>query len=95
MTNEEIKATKATLKKISELPKENRFPELHKIAKTIGCFYLTDSGTDSQTLFLNIHTYLQSEMMFNACVFAKWSCFWAAVAAIVACIGVILTMCLN
>jgi len=38
---------------------------------------------------------LQTEMMFNACVFAKWSCFCAAVAAIVACISVILTMCLN
>ena len=44
-----------------------------------------------------IHTVLQTEMMLNACVSAKRSCFWAAVAAIVACFGiimsVILTMC--
>lgn len=43
----------------------------------------------------NIYYALQTEEMFNACVFAKWSCFCAAVAAIVACISVILTMCLN
>lgn len=46
-------------------------------------------------IYHNIHYTLQTEEMFNACVFAKWSCFCAAVAAIVACIGVILTMCLN
>ena len=40
-----------------------------------------------------IHTFLQSKMMINACVSAKRSCFWAAVAAIAACIGVLLTLC--
>jgi len=35
---------------------------------------------------------LQTEMMFNACVSAKWACRWAAVAAIVACISVILVL---
>lgn len=39
----------------------------------------------------NIHYTLQTEEMFNACVSAKWSCFYAAIAAIVACIGVFLT----
>jgi hypothetical protein len=43
----------------------------------------------------NINNTLQTKMMFNACVSAKWSCFFAAVAAIVACISVILTMCLK
>jgi hypothetical protein len=37
-----------------------------------------------------IHDMLQTEMMLNACVYAKWSCICAAVAAIVACISVIL-----
>ena len=46
-------------------------------------------------IYHNIHYTLQTEEMFNACVFAKWSCFCAAVAAIVACISVILTLCLN
>jgi hypothetical protein len=43
----------------------------------------------------NILYKLQTEMMLNACVFAKWSCLCAAVAAIAACVTVILTMCLN
>ncbi|MBN1391993.1 MAG: hypothetical protein JW947_04225 [Sedimentisphaerales bacterium] len=43
----------------------------------------------------NILYKLQTEEMFNACVFAKWSCLFAAVAAIVAFISVILTMYLN
>ena len=38
----------------------------------------------------NIYYALQTEEMFNACVSAKWSCFWAAVAAIAACIGAII-----
>ena len=38
---------------------------------------------------------LQTEMMFNACVFSSWSCFFAAVAAVVACLSIILGMCLN
>jgi len=43
----------------------------------------------------NINNTLQTKMTLKACLFAKRSCFWAAVAAIVACISVILTMCLN
>lgn len=45
--------------------------------------------------YQNILYALQTEMMFNACAFAKRSCFWAALAAIVACITVLLAMCLN
>jgi hypothetical protein len=30
-------------------------------------------------LFQNIHTFLQTKMMLNACVSAKRSCFWAAI----------------
>jgi hypothetical protein len=40
-----------------------------------------------------VHTDLQTETMLDACIFAKWSCFLAAIAAIVACISVILTLC--
>ena len=37
--------------------------------------------------YQNILYSLQTEMMFNACIFAKRSCFWAAVAATVAAIS--------
>ena len=40
----------------------------------------------------NIYYTLQTEEMFNACVFAKWSCFCAAVAAIAAFISVVLVL---
>lgn len=40
----------------------------------------------------SIHMVLQTETMLNACSFAKWSCFWAAIAATVACISVVLTL---
>jgi hypothetical protein len=40
----------------------------------------------------NIHTVLQTEVMFNTCVLAKWSCFWAAIAAIASCISVLLVL---
>ena len=46
-------------------------------------------------VYHNVHCTLQTEEMFNACVFAKWSCFLAAVAATVACISVALTTWLN
>lgn len=41
-------------------------------------------------IYHNIHCTLQTEEMFNACVFAKQSCLFAAIAAVVACISVIL-----
>ena len=43
----------------------------------------------------NIHYALQTKMMLSACFSAKRSCFWAAIAAIAACITVILTLCLG
>lgn len=42
--------------------------------------------------YQNILFALQTEMMFNACVSSKWSCFFAAVATISACISIILTL---
>jgi hypothetical protein len=43
----------------------------------------------------NIIYKLQTEMMLNACVSAKWSCFFAFLATIVALISIILTWYLN
>ncbi len=38
---------------------------------------------------------LQTEMMFNACVFAKRSCFWAAAAATVSLVSLLLVLLLQ
>jgi hypothetical protein len=43
-------------------------------------------------IYHNIHYTLQTEEMFNACVSAKRSCRWAAIAAIASCISVILVL---
>jgi hypothetical protein len=43
----------------------------------------------------NAYRFLQTQMMLNACVSAKRSCFWAAVAAIAALVSIILNLCLN
>jgi hypothetical protein len=40
----------------------------------------------------NIYLMLHTEEMFNACVYAKRSCFWAAIAAIASCISVLLVL---
>jgi hypothetical protein len=56
-----------------------------------------DSRKAINDITRHIHTVLQTEMMLNACVSAKRSCFLAAVAAVAACfsiiLSVILTMC--
>ena len=49
-------------------------------------------GAIGKLYYQNIIYALQTEMMFNACVFANRSCFWAAVAAIAACISVVLVL---
>lgn len=41
-----------------------------------------------QELCRSVYIELQTEEMFNACVSAKHSCFWAAIAAIAACISI-------
>ena len=107
MTNEEIEKK---LKEMSELSEKERPAHLQDIAKEYGVYnFSADGALDTYTLFKNIHIYLQSKLMLNACVSAetssdlakqacnsaKWSCIWAATAAIAACITVILTLCLG
>lgn len=100
MRNKEIEGYK---RKHRDALRKEKYPEmaelLRDIAKEIGT-KLPDGIADNQKkdiiqLNASIHDVLQTEMMFNACVFAKWSCFFAAVAAIVACASVVLNMCLN
>jgi hypothetical protein len=101
MTNADIEKKKQQLYNILKkgCTKEvlNELRDLaHSINAPVPASY--DQGhtmEDINAITRNIHITLQTEEMFNACVFAKWSCLFAAVAAIVACISVILTVCLN
>lgn len=91
-----IKELKKVLSEIERAPISVGCGELKKImqkAKTP----MPEAGMDSikDKCIKSLHTTIQTEMMIKACIYAKWSCFFAALAAIVACIGIILTMCLN
>jgi hypothetical protein len=98
MTNKEIEKFKQELyeiQRISESPQQ--LEPIKALAKRIGApipHWLTERG---QPEFINeiirhIHIVLQTEEMFNACVFAKWSCLFAAIAAIAACISIVLVL---
>lgn len=79
--------------------------EIEKAPISVGCEELTKimqkaetpmpiAGMDSikDKCINSLHTAIQTEMMIKSCVYAKWSCFWAAVAAIVTCVSVLLIL---
>ena len=83
MRNKEIKKIKEEIRKANEEPFRERTPKLREIAVKIGAI-VPNSPTEIVEVNRDIHSVLQTELMYNACVCAKWSCFWAAVAATVA-----------
>lgn len=111
MTNKEIEKAKQKLNEIMNKKCSNneRWNQLVTLAQEINAPVPTgfqQNPIDSiNAINRNIHTVLQTEMMLNACVsaetssdLAKRSCRWAAIAAIAACISVVLsglTMCLT
>ena len=95
MTNRKIEGYKKKLVKIGDLSGAERSSGLRDLAKKLGVFILSDNDVDTHTLYQNIHTYLQTEMMLNACISAKRSCIWAAIAAIAACISIVVMLCLQ
>lgn len=76
---------------------EKKSEKIEKIARELGCTYRTvDAMTGKADIGLaaqNIYNYLQTNMMLNACISAKRSCFWAAIAAIAACISIVVMLC--
>jgi len=92
MTNQEIKVIKQRLKDINHLPFEKRGKPLQEIAIDIGANLPISAPSAQIHLFEKIHTVLQTEMMLNACVSAKQSCFLAAIATIAGCISIIVTL---
>jgi hypothetical protein len=96
MTNTEIQQAKQELYKIQkEVEIKKKYEQIKKLASRVGA-YIHPRHTQAQEEFVTemaykIHVVLQTEMMLNACVSAKQSCFWAAIAAILAGISIILT----
>jgi hypothetical protein len=100
MTNKEIEKIKQEVYKIQRIPDSRQQLEpIKALAERIGAL-MPVHPSEEQKKFIyetihNIHTVLQTEMMFNACTFAKRCCFCAAVAAITPCISVVLVLFLG
>ena len=94
MTNRKIKEHKNEVYRIvNEKDRKERQRLIIALANKIGA-PLRGQTTAPQFIddtIRSIHIVLQTEMMLNACGSAKWSCLWAAIAATVACISVVLT----
>jgi len=91
MTN--TRKLKEILSEIEKAPISAGCGELTDIMKKAGILTPT-AGMDSlkDKCINSLHTAIQTEMMINSCVYAKWSCFWAAVAAIVTCVSVLVIL---
>ena len=105
MTNKNIEQAE---KELCEIAKLKKCGELKEWLDKYGVSYSAYSNNETWFLrgFENAHRFLQTKMMFNACIsasesgelakqpcgLAKKCCFWAAVAAIAACISVVLTL---
>ncbi len=99
MTNKEIEQAEKELNEIEEMPLNEQCEPMKKwIDKyhvSVSLKYSppsTSSPPDLQWLkeaLENAHRFIQTKMMLNACNFSKLACKWAAIAAIVASIGVI------
>jgi hypothetical protein len=86
-----IKELRKILSEIEKAPISAGCEELRKIMQKAETS-MPVAGMDSikDKCIKSLHTAIQTEMMIKSCISAKWSCFWAAVAAIVACISVVL-----
>jgi hypothetical protein len=88
-----IKNLKKILSEIEKAPISAGCEELAKIMQKVE-MPMPTAGMDSikDKCVKSLHAAIQTEMMIKSCISAKWSCFWAAVAAIVACISVVLVL---
>lgn len=92
MRSREISQIKQELFEIQKKPTEEQLKAIQDLAKRLGTPVPTQHGQGTEE-FVNetirhVHTMLQTETMVIACGFTKQSCFWAAVAATAAVLGV-------
>ena len=99
MTNKEIEQAE---KELSEIEKNMGDPKGPIDVKPLNNFFekygihkaaMPGGGATRaewrEQMFRNAHTFLQTKMMLNACNFSKVACKWAAIAAIVAALGIL------
>ena len=93
MKDKDIQQYKDRLMETSNLkPRSHeQTQELIKLAKEINAYIIPPSGSCGHELYHNIQTHLQTETMINTVKVAKRSCFWAAVAAGLAFLSIIVS----
>ena len=95
MTNKEIEQLEKELSEIEKLPLEKHQQAIIKFLENHGIRQIPLKGQGGpewvRQMFEHAHTFLQTKMMLNACTSARSSCKWAAIAAMFAAIGIILS----
>jgi len=97
MTNKELKKARKDLRDILKLPRKSiqEHDRMEEWLKKYGVYHRRSESIEEggvvwwREAVEYAHRFLQTEMMFNACVSAKQSCKWAAVAATVALIAAV------
>lgn len=93
MTNKELKQAKENFYGILNKHTEE-VPQYEPLKKWLKKYHVYVPSRDSSIVWWGVaveqaHKFLQTEMMFNACVFAKQSCICAAIAASIALLATI------
>ena len=99
MTNKEIEQAEKELCEIEKNMGDPKGPKddkpVNKFLEKYGIHKAAQPGSNATSVewreqtFRNAHTFLQTKMMLNACVSAKSSCKWAAIAASIALLATI------
>lgn len=94
MKNKEIEQAEKELSEIEKMPPGKAEAEIIRFLKENGIHQIRKKSQDQaewiEQMFRYAHTFLQTKMMLNACTTARSSCKWAAIAATVAALGVVL-----
>ena len=92
MKDREIQRYNERLVKICDIEsKHDQTQRLVELAKEIKCYVLTSSGADAHLIYCNIQSWLQTETMINTLKRARTSCFWAAMAALLALLSILVS----
>ena len=93
MTNKEIEQAEKELSEIEKTPREKQYEPLKewidKYGVSVFFKYSPSDNLWKKDALENAHRFIQTKMMLNACNFSKLACKWAAIAAIVAALGIL------
>jgi hypothetical protein len=96
MNNKEIKQAEKELLEIESKSRPEQAMPLKCVLEKYGIHGSDMSGLTGdkwiRESFKSAYIWLQTQTMINACITAKWSCLWAAIAAGAALLAVIISL---